>query len=113
TQNFVPATSSPLLSGSGYNFITLKWNTSVDVSGSIAFYILQVHLNSQSPENSMELRPSIPKYVMVKGSSTNLQSFTVENLVNGFDYRFRVAAIGWNGTMNSEYSNWSPWYSTS
>ena len=36
----------------------------------------------------------------------------VENLVNGFDYRFRVAAVGLNGT-SSEYSDWSPFYSTS
>ena len=44
--------------------------------------------------------------------SSNPQLFTVEGLVNGFDYRFRFAAIGLNGT-SSEYSKWSTWYPTS
>jgi hypothetical protein len=66
TQTFVQATTSPLLYNSGYNSITLKWNTSEDVYRSIAFYILQIQPNIQSLQRPLELPPSIPRYIMVR-----------------------------------------------
>ncbi|XP_028405324.1 uncharacterized protein LOC114527825 [Dendronephthya gigantea] len=111
--DFVQAPSSPLLYLSDYNSITLKWNTSRKVINEVAFYILQIHPDFESLKDPLELPPSIPRYAMVKVTRhTNSQRFTVENLVNGFNYKFRVAEVGLNGT-SSEYSEWSSWYSTS
>ena len=66
TQTSFPATSSPRLYNSGYDFITLKLNTSAEVSRSVAFYILQVQLNIQSLNKPLELPPSIPRHIMVR-----------------------------------------------
>lgn len=63
--DFVSATSSPSLYMRGYDYITIRWNTSAEMSKNVAFYILQVQLNTQSLQSPLELPPSIPRYVIV------------------------------------------------
>ncbi|XP_046844767.1 uncharacterized protein LOC124438632 [Xenia sp. Carnegie-2017] len=75
-------------------------------------YVVHVQLNT-SGLDSLRLPPYVQSYALTNETRIrNPQSIRVKNLVNGFQYRFRVAAIGLDGTAIM-FGEWTPWYSTS